>query len=702
VTNGLDQTVSVIDVGVTGRPIPAVPVKPSPPSQDPYFMPVSPQGIAVSPEGSRAYVTVWGTDPQGPGLVAVIDTRTNTALPDSEGGQIAVGRHPEGLTVSPDGAYVYVANFDDSTVSVIDTASGRAIACLQVGKGPSSVAVRPPPGLPDAAPATISPPGMGTSDEYRGYVTNAIDGTVSVVSPNGKAFKVAATVPVGRYPVGAVVSPDGKRVYVANLGDDTLSVIDAGSYRVVSRIAGVRAPNGVVLSPTGRWLYVTSQFDRAVWVIDTTINRVVSGIPGVGNASGVTISRDGRFVSLTSSDDGSLWVIDTESVAHPGAQSVKRLNVGPPGNPAGVAACQNDSLVYVVDRGESVVQAGGAIASKGAVSLVDTSQSNPVLAVVNVGGNAAGVAVNPAGTRAYVSVQGIPASDPGFVAVIDTATSSLLRDRHGTPVRIPVGVGPTGVAVSPDGTRVYVTNSGDANLSVVDTGTNAELPYPAGMRPKVGNNPAGVVVSPNGKHVYVTGSDDLGNGIVAVVDTETNQTRPPVLPVGSGPQGIAVTSDGKWVYVANSQDATVSVLAVNDDKISVGACLKLGCMPEGLAVSGTKLLVTDPPANSVLIVDCNCISATGAAPACVDLPPTPTCMRTVTTGINRPHGVVASADGRYIYVGSSGQSTPAINKYDSTVAVIDTAFDPPEVTPILVGARVRELPSDLAVQAVSP
>ncbi len=78
------------------------------------------------------------------------------------------------------------------------------------------------------------------------------------------------------------------------------------------------------------------------------------------------------------------------------------------------------------------------------------------------------------------------------VSVIDTATNTVTAT-------VNVGNYPYGVAVSPDGKRVYVTNELSNNVSVIDTATNTVTDTV-----NVGNYPYGVAVSPDGKRVYVT------------------------------------------------------------------------------------------------------------------------------------------------------------------------------------------------------
>jgi len=92
-------------------------------------------------------------------------------------------------------------------------------------------------------------------------------------------------------------------------------------------------------------------------------------------------------------------------------------------------------------------------------SVLDTV-TNTVIATVAVGSNPGFVAVNPAGTRVYVTN-----SSDSTVSVLDTATNTVTAT-------VPVGSDPVGVAVNPAGTRVYVANRGSYSVFVLDTATN--------------------------------------------------------------------------------------------------------------------------------------------------------------------------------------------------------------------------------------
>jgi YVTN family beta-propeller protein len=151
--------------------------------------------------------------------------------------------------------------------------------------------------------------------------------------------------------------------------------------------------------------------------------------------------------------------------------------------------------------------------------------------------------------NAYITNQG-----DGTVSVIDTATNTVI----GSPIA--VGFGPSGVAVTPDGSTVYVANGGSpSTVSVIATATNtvtATIP--------VGTYPEGVAVTPDGSKVYVTND---GSNSVSVIATATI-TVTTTITVGTAPFGVAVTPDASKVYVANFNSKSVSVIATATNTVT--------------------------------------------------------------------------------------------------------------------------------------
>lgn len=117
---------------------------------------------------------------------------------------------------------------------------------------------------------------------------------------------------------------------------------------------------------------------------------------------------------------------------------------------------------------------------------------------------------------------------------------------------IKVGRAPTAVAISPDGTHAYVTNTRANSVSVIDTATN-EVVAPA---IKVGRDPIALAVAPDGSRVYVA---DVRDDTVSVIRAGTNSLAPKKISTGKSPISMAITPDGHRLYIANSREGTVSV-----------------------------------------------------------------------------------------------------------------------------------------------
>jgi YVTN family beta-propeller protein len=183
--------------------------------------------------------------------------------------------------------------------------------------------------------------------------------------------------------------------YVANAFDNTVSVIDTASNRVVATIPVGTFPDGVATTPDGSRAYVTNEFDATVSVIDTASNKVVATIPVGGNPSGVATTPDGTHAYVTSSNFGTVSVIDRASNTVVDTIPVGVFPTGVATTPVGIHPPERDDrrhqpLAYVTNQVDNTV------------SVIDTA-GNTVVATIPVGDNPNGVAITPDGTRAYVT-----------------------------------------------------------------------------------------------------------------------------------------------------------------------------------------------------------------------------------------------------------------------------------------------------------
>ena len=166
-----------------------------------------------------------------------------------------------------------------------------------------------------------------------------------------------------------------------------------------------------------------------------------------------------------------------------------------------------------------------------------------VPASVPAGSVPRGVAVSADGKSVYVANYG-----GGSVSQYDVAAGGVLQPK--SPPTAPAGRSPIAVAVSPDGKSVYVTNQGGA----VAAGTVSQFDVSAGgaLQPKspptvpAGTFPIGVAVSPDGKSVYVTNQGGaVAAGTVSQFDVSAGGAlqpkSPPTVPAGEQPDAVAVS-----------------------------------------------------------------------------------------------------------------------------------------------------------------
>jgi YVTN family beta-propeller protein len=216
---------------------------------------------------------------------------------------------------------------------------------------------------------------------------------------------------------------------------------------------------------------------------------------------------------------------------------------------------------------------------------------------IPVGSKPLGVAVTPDGSKVYVANNGAFPPVSGNVSVIDTESNTVI-----TTIAAGAPGFPAGVAVTPDGNKVYVLRSffsvsggGGVGLTVIDTTTNTRIAEVPIRRPFA--SVGGEAVSPDGSKVYGIITDT-----VSVVDTATN-TVTATITVGSDTFGVAVSPDGSKVYVANDNADTVSVIDTATNTVT--ATITVGSGPFGVAVTpdGSKAYVAISGANTVSVIN---------------------------------------------------------------------------------------------------
>jgi YVTN family beta-propeller protein len=213
--------------------------------------------------------------------VSVIDPSdpTNNVVLET----ISVGDAPLRVRVTPDDAELWVANFDSSTVSIIDTTSNTVTHTITGANG----LYGGPAGI------DFSPDGPFA------YIPNFFEGKFIQVFDTATK-KPVSEVALGEFPRDIVVSKDGHTLYVvfANIGVQVVSVSpdDPTNLTVGTFIDTGGATEGLTVSPDGSLVAVGLFTLRGVGLIHTANNTLVDGTPAIGGSTRPSFTSEGSLL----------------------------------------------------------------------------------------------------------------------------------------------------------------------------------------------------------------------------------------------------------------------------------------------------------------------------------------------------------------------------------------------------------------------
>jgi len=411
------------------------------------------------------------------------------------------------IALSPDDRFVWVANPDNNSVSVVrvENDANQLVAEIPVGKEPQNVA--------------ISPNGANV------YVTNTASSTVSVIDTASRA--VVNTILAGTEPYGIAFTPNGRKLYVANARSNDVTVIDALSNTPIGTIPNVGIePRGIAITSDGdnsdldEKVYVTQflAIDRPgtiigaddykeghVSVISTATDTVIKQIVLNPMADAGFRSNGSALKRIPATTPPTFTVVTGAFPNYLNAVAIKGNRAYLPNN----AASPDGPVRFNVN-----VQAF--------LSVIDTvadAESQPQTINMNRGINLE----PPTEKRLFLGVPWQIAfehqSNEGWV--VSSAANIIVKvvlDSNGTPtinapqaagdpgniVRIKVGQNPRGIAINKADTRAYVMNEVSKNVSIVNLLSNSELArVRTAALPLAGTNEATVLL---GKAIFNSGT----------------------------------------------------------------------------------------------------------------------------------------------------------------------------------------------------
>ncbi len=344
---------------------------------------------------------------------------------------------------------------------------GEDMVVMSTGPSPARLSAGPTGPVPEADKCRVA---AVTPDGSKAIVVNQFSQTATII--NTATHAVLAIVPIDRRAGDVAITPDGSKAVVASRDGTNASVINLSTFAVSNVAISTRADQ-VRISPDSQFAYLAVVVGDGVWRINLNTLAVQGAEIPTGNMgsyfqqynafSGIALSPDGSTLITCDSFDQQISIIDTAAWTR-----TQTVPVGASHFPVR-AVFSGNSRLYVSNRDSD------------SISILDKTGGTWLLTgSITTGDSPTELTVSPEGSRLYTIITG---TNPG-VAVLNTATQSQTT-------LIAFAANPTidGIALSPDGSRLYISHSNGAYaiggggftitqseiLSVVDTSTNAVI-----------------------------------------------------------------------------------------------------------------------------------------------------------------------------------------------------------------------------------
>ena len=461
-----------------------------------------------------------------------------------------IGMHPLGSALTPDGQYIVLSCDDERNISSgfdparpttgVSTLSSPTTAGGSVNlTGGYTITVLRTSDMKVAAQAVVGrlfvglqivPSGSG----YTIYAAGGADHNVKVLTftpPTGAALgTLTAGTPIKINPI----TPNGS---VTNF-TATAAGFTQGDYPENGGSSGggpgtgqMTFPAGLALSPDGKFLYVACNGDNSLAVISTASNAVIKQLPVGFLPYGVSVSRDGTKVLVSN------WGVEPYSFLAPptldAAGNVTALN-------GAVVPGQDISGLFYVPL-TSMSGMSGSSPKTSSISLISVPGGNPanasVLGAVYEGqpnGPDDRILVgetHPSATaivrRGTQEIEYVTKSNSDSLGLILVANNRRLPDFNLSPLNLSLadnhqvhGSYPNALAVSPDNTRLYVAEAGLNSVAVLDVSTPT-APKLLGRIP-TGWYPTALSVSADGQTLYIVNDKGVAEDLNPKTDFAGN------------------------------------------------------------------------------------------------------------------------------------------------------------------------------------
>lgn len=242
----------------------------------------SPGWVAISPNGAYAYVT------NGNETISIVNTSTSKITGTITG----FGSSLTGVAFYPDGSFAAVVSWSNQSICIVYTKTNSIV------DWGFSRALFEPFGI------AIAPNGDV------GYVVNT-NGTVAVLNLEKTGGYAIEEIPFAVSLLDAVaVAPNGAYVYVTDsAANGSIHIINTSNGGHIGTIYLNSTPFGVAFAPSGAYAYVAAC--GGICIINTSTKTIAGTIKGFYDASGVAFAPNGHYAYVTNYDNGTISIVST-------------------------------------------------------------------------------------------------------------------------------------------------------------------------------------------------------------------------------------------------------------------------------------------------------------------------------------------------------------------------------------------------------
>lgn len=318
-------------------------------------------------------------------------------------------------------------------------------------------------------------------------------------------------------------------------------------------------------APARLLVLLKGEGQNAMAIVDPVAGKIVGRVAIGENPHEVTVSADGKlaFATNTGGQGRTISVIDVAA-----QKEVRRVDIGPVSHPHGIQFA--GGKVYFTAEGYKAI--GRYDPAKNQIDwLLGISQNRTHMLVISKD------------LKIFTANGNGSASDS--ISVVDVSAPPPPTDWNVTV--IPVGKGPEGIDISPDGKEVWTGTFLDGDVSIIDVATK-KVTHTFNVQSKPSCAKARCInrvkFTPDGKRVLISGNN---NGDLVVVDAAARKEIKR-MKLGSKVTGILVVPDGSRAYVAAETDDNLSVVDLKTLEVSGRISFPKSSVPDGMAWVETR------------------------------------------------------------------------------------------------------------------